>query len=211
MRVWDPQSGVVQHAWTFEGQIVSCLALSPDGGRVAGVLRETTANVTSRTPVTVGLWDTKTGRLLHHLDGAAGFIAAMAFRPDGDQLAAVGYDSGRIYAWSLRSGKLAYVNEKEDTLTDLAYSPDGQRLATTGYDSRVQLWDTESGQAVLTLPRLGPSGTGNYTFTARVCYSPDGRRIAAMDWSGYVTVWDAGPAASATPIFRAKPESRAAK
>ena len=70
-------------------------------------------------------------------------------------------------------------------ISSLAYSPDGKRLATGCADENVKLWDTTTGQEVLTL-------TAHCDRVIGVAFSPDGRRLAACGYNS-VTVWDAAP------------------
>jgi DNA-binding beta-propeller fold protein YncE len=66
----------------------------------------------------------------------------------------------------------------------VAYSPDGMRLATASEDGSVKIWDTATGQELLTL-KAAPDG-----FATDVTFSPDGARLAAAVGDGLVQVWD---------------------
>ena len=69
-----------------------------------------------------------------------------------------------------------------DIILQIAYSPDGKRIATASEDGTTRIWDTASGQEILTLP-----STSEWGFTA-VQYSPDGRQIATRE--ELVIIWD---------------------
>jgi WD40 repeat protein len=64
-------------------------------------------------------------------------------------------------------------------------SPDGRRIATRDGDS-VRLWDTLTGQEVMTL-RASGALKGGLAFLA------DGTQLAAGGADGTVTVWEAPP------------------
>src|SRR5262249_20992953 len=67
---------------------------------------------------------------------------------------------------------------------DVIFSPDGSRVATASMDRTVKLWDTATGQDVLTL-RGHTAGVGCVAFT------PDGMRL--VSGSEEALVWDARP------------------
>jgi WD40 repeat protein len=68
----------------------------------------------------------------------------------------------------------------------LCFSPNGRRLASGNFDAAVTLWDTESGEEVLSLP------THRMIVTA-IDFSPDGRRLAGVVNDGTIMIWDGTP------------------
>ena len=66
----------------------------------------------------------------------------------------------------------------------LAFSPDAKRLASASLDGTVKVWDTATGQELLTLR----SDTGGFH---SVAFTPDGGRIAAAGHDGTIRIWDA--------------------
>jgi WD40 repeat protein len=71
-------------------------------------------------------------------------------------------------------------------VVSVAFSPDGRRLASAGGDRIVRLWDTTTGQEVLSL-------RGHEGSIGRVLFSPDGLRLASASQDGMVQIWDASP------------------
>jgi hypothetical protein len=65
-----------------------------------------------------------------------------------------------------------------------AFSPDGQRVVTVCADKTAQLWDAQTGKALLEQPmELWYCGTS-------AVFSPDGSRVLTASWNS-VRVWDA--------------------
>ncbi len=65
----------------------------------------------------------------------------------------------------------------------LAVSADGIRFGTTGQDGTAIVWDTETGERLLTL--RGHDGAVN-----GIAFSPDGNRLATAGSDGTVRLWD---------------------
>ncbi|MEM7113490.1 MAG: hypothetical protein AAF614_13720 [Chloroflexota bacterium] len=71
-----------------------------------------------------------------------------------------------------------------DAITAVSFSPDGTRLATASLDQQVKIWDTASGQELLTLEEHGRAVNS-------VAFSPDGRLLASGSDDGTTILWNA--------------------
>ena len=83
-------------ALQMEGS-VGGLAFSPDGKSLACAVDE----------VGITLWDPDTGKELRTFGGPTAFGSALAFRPDGRQLAAGSASGNSVRLWDVSSGMLA--------------------------------------------------------------------------------------------------------
>jgi WD40 repeat protein len=180
-RLWDVRKpgAVTFRAHRTQG---THAAFSPDGRRlVSGCLFDRTARV----------WDVETGKEVAALGHDEGVVAA-AFSADGrrvltksDELSAAGDLAAS--AWDAGSGRLlsrVRVHRGPFDPNCLAFAPDGRRLVTGGTTPAGTIWDTETGQAILTLK-------GHTDKIGAVAFAPDGTRVLTASWDGTAKVWDA--------------------
>jgi WD40 repeat protein len=74
-------------------------------------------------------------------------VTAVAFSPDGAQVAAGSVAEVRVY--NTKDGKrLLTLSGNQGSIHAIAYSPDGTRIATGGFDGKVRLFDAKSGALV---------------------------------------------------------------
>jgi WD40 repeat protein/serine/threonine protein kinase len=185
VKVWDVETG--QEVFTLRGSTgpVFSVFFSPDGRRLASLAFSNSA---------IAVWDLPAGgrgeltprfSLGRHSNAAW----SAAFSPDGQLLAVgAGVADGIVRVYDLTNGQLLHRLEGHvDRVVSVAFSPDGHRLASTSLDRTVKLWETATGQEVLTL-------RGHKDVTSRVLFSPpDGRRLASVSVDGTLTIWDATP------------------
>jgi WD40 repeat protein len=156
----------------------------------------------------VKVWDAATGRKALLLTGHTGGVSSVVWSPDGQRLAAAGWDgkvgeNGTVRVWDAVTGQEALTLKGHTTrVWSVAFSPDGKRLASASWGvlhegralpGEVKVWDAVTGQEVLTLQEH----TG---WVSSVAWNPDGSRLASAvsrrdnqqgPWHWEVKVWDA--------------------
>ncbi len=137
---------------------------------------------------------------LRTLKGHTHMIYALAFSPDGKQIASASRD-GTVKLWDPATGQeIRTLQEARPpnrqqifAVWALAFSPDGKRLATGHEFGDVRLWDLADGQEILCIK-------GDKVCRS-LAFSPDGRRLAGHA-TFTVQVWDT---ANGNPIRTLRP------
>jgi WD40 repeat protein len=174
VRIWDPASGA--HLRTFVAPVdLHAVAYSPDGTRIASAGTDGIARI----------WDTDTGREVLTLAGHTSAVNDVAYTPDGNHLLTIGQDGTRLWDVSVGGGRdWLRVPSAELILVGVAFSPDGATFAAPAEPSGVTVWDTRTGEEIITL-------TGHEPKLTTVAFSPDGRMIAAgSDLTSTPPVWN---------------------
>jgi WD40 repeat protein len=192
LRLWDVASGQLKAILDGRKEVVSGVALSPDGRTLA-----------AEDGVGVRLWNVTNGQLKATLPypfaSEPNARALLVFSPDSQKLATVCFNAsseltdGTARLWDVASGQLkatvltGYGFVSYGLPPQVAFSPDSTTLATWGEltwaEDTVRLWDAASGQLRATL-------TGA---ELPLAYSPDGQTLAtakAYEGEG-VELWDA--------------------
>lgn len=164
--------------YTEHLRAVRCLALSPDGSRLASGGDE---NV-------VYVWDIKSARVVRRLRGHNQPVRTIAFSGDGGQLLSASLD-GTVRLWDVQTEaelKTFQQHGSRESATALAWSPDGEGFLL-GTDVKTEgslvLEDIHTGDALTYFPR---DERGATLFAA---FTPDAREIVSL-WSGQLAVWD---------------------
>ena len=175
-----------QDVRTFDAaRPLEAVAIAPDGNRL----------VTGGWGGEAEVWDTQSGKKLVTIPTGADYVFALAFSPDGKQIAAGTNDRPNyLKIWDARTG--APVRElpgHEDAVLSVVYSRDGKRLLTSSYDNTARLWNLESGQSKIF--------RGHEWWVWSAAFSPDEKRIVTASQDGSAMVWTVETAESGTPFL----------
>ncbi|MHC5540297.1 hypothetical protein ACYOEI_18915, partial [Singulisphaera rosea] len=172
IRLWSVAEKRCLRQMEGHGSSVRSVAFSPNGLTLASAGNEGM----------VRLWETKTGRTLkieHNLDPAV----ALAFAPDGATLAVANQRGILTIRDSATLSVLKTIrHESSEALLDLAFTPDGRSLATCGRSDSIWLWDTLTGEALLSLK-------GHKGYVSSLAFAPDGSSLASCSHDGEVKLW----------------------
>lgn len=169
--------------------LVQSLAFSVDGSKLAAA--EQTLNGVRLEPGSrVTVWDLAHRRRIATFDGGRLDYSSVAFRPDGNTLAASG--SG-LTLWDVKRGSrsadlISTPFTASPVRIRVAFSPDGKLLAASA-GSEVTLWDLADLKPFATITSGEP--------VADPVFSPGGGLLAAGSQQGSVMLWDVAAAQSA--------------
>jgi RNA polymerase sigma factor (sigma-70 family) len=196
VRLWTAEGKEVplaqQDAPAHPGRLGNGLTFSADGKFLAAWQRGA-----------VRLWDTASGREMHHWEGSPGEVTALAFSPDGAALAAAG-EGDAVRLWDVATGnerlKLSapplalpdrldpegsrLPDRRAGDFTALGFSRDGKTLfGGRQEEGALIVWDLAGGGPA----RAVPGHRENVSFLA---VSRDGKSLASASADGTVLVWD---------------------
>ncbi|KAK6503773.1 hypothetical protein TWF481_008779 [Arthrobotrys musiformis] len=137
---------------------------------------------------TVRLWDPTTGKQTQLFEWRTGVVKAVAFSPDGKQIASVAsVGGGEVWVWAVATGQRVQALSREDWSgrpKALAFSPDGGALVLALDDGTIELYNAKTWQEIKVL------GKHSWAVNA-VAFSPDGKLIASASDDYTIGLWDA--------------------
>jgi WD40 repeat protein len=166
------------------------------GGNIFNLLRQLEIDLTGWNFSELAVWQADLSCInLHQVNFAGadlsksvftqtcGGIVAIAFHPDGTQLATADTE-GQIHLWQVSDGRLLQRWKAHLAWASaIAFSPNGEFLASGGLGDAVKLWQVSTRQCFRTLP-------GHTDQIWSICFSPDGQQLAIADFSPIVRVWN---------------------
>lgn len=179
VKLWDIQTGQCLRELSGHQNVVMALAWSLDGRVLISV-----------DWCTVKLWEVATGQCLEELEtGAQAMNTHIAYHPTQD-IFALCLD-GQIQLWTLDVHEVSLKENRRCIRTLVghtglafyaAWHPDGRWLATASHDQTVKVWDTQTGECLVTLQGNDPMWT--------VLWMPDQRTLASTSSQGLLQLWD---------------------
>jgi WD40 repeat protein len=206
------------------GAWVMGLAFSPDDQYLASACVERGGAEQTSTVV----YNVKTGAAILHVPLTEP-SDAVAFTPDGKSLATASRDTW-VRVWQPAGGTLSQLLAERSELMEsgnteashgpvdirwserilaghgervrnIAVSPDGSRIASASGDQTSKIWDTETGENLLTL-------TGHEGYVEAVKFSPDGHHVATASRDRTVKFWNIEGHTSAVTSIAFSPDGK---
>jgi DNA-binding beta-propeller fold protein YncE len=177
--VWDPATGILAARVGNIPQRTFGVAFSPDSSWLA--IAGGASGVSGEVRLIPWSNGTPGGDAPKVLATGEDVFFDVAFRPDGQQLAAGGYDgSVRVFETATGVERLKISNHA-DWVTDVCYSPDGTLLATASRDKSAKVFEAETGRLVASYSELAGPVRG-------VAFAPDGKAVVSAGGNG-ARVW----------------------
>ncbi|EHK42137.1 hypothetical protein TRIATDRAFT_322236 [Trichoderma atroviride IMI 206040] len=178
VRVWDAETGAIQHIMMNNQNYVRSVAISNAGVIASGSEDGTTT-----------LWDSSTGKPFCTLKDFNGYVRGLHFSPDGTKLAVA--TSKALEIVCLSTNARAQTTGYDSAIYCSSFSPDGRMIATGFLDGIVKIWD-----ATMDIASSGPTTLGviniltGYKGHPRIVkFSPDSK-ILAICSNNFTSFWD---------------------
>ncbi len=188
VKLWDTASAKPGPKLEGPADWVHCLAFSPDGTRLAAGGYDGKLFV----------WEVATGKKLIEVpagpppapntEATRNVLHALAFSPDGKEIAAGGSDA-RVHVFGTADGKLLRsIQGHASSVCALAYHPGGAVLVSGSKDRTVRLWNPANGQALKSLE-------GHTAWVQGVVLLEKGTRLASVGADQTGRLWNLAPPA----------------
>jgi WD40 repeat protein len=174
MRVWDLLKPNAAPVAIEHPAIVSAVAFSPDGLRLASACDDGSVRVWNPADLKAR------PALLRGHDDRVWSIALSRGK------LATASDDMSVRVYELEPSRVAptVLRADQGKVQAVAFGPDGQILASGGDDNIVRVWKVDQGDALPALLR------GHQQAVISVAIGADGRTLASADYDGVVRIWD---------------------
>ncbi|MFB9658606.1 AAA family ATPase [Glycomyces mayteni] len=177
VQLWEADTGARLPAPDGHGKLFEQIALSPDGARLAAVVRIDDTSVIQTDELWI--WDRSSGEAILSAAKSSEDISALAFSPDGTAVVTA-EASGEVKFRSSTDGRtIDTLASGDSSLYNLTFSANGRYLAANG-NAGPRLWDLETGES---------RSAEAVPATAGIAFSPDGKFLVLSDDLG-LSVWD---------------------
>jgi WD40 repeat protein/tRNA A-37 threonylcarbamoyl transferase component Bud32 len=157
---------------------IRCISFSADGRFLAAGGGQTGRDRFGE----VQIWDPAAGKLLKVLTGHGDTVNAIAFGPQGAQVASASGD-GTVRVYDRQTGRQLALLSHRAAVYAVAMSPNTRTLASAGLDDRIYLWDPATGRSLGML-------RGHANDVVALAFSGDGKRLVSAGFDKTVRVWD---------------------
>lgn len=160
---------VISKILTGNSESINCLAYSPDGKYLASGSAANRALLDSG-KYEILIWNISSGNIISHLAGHQHSIQSLSFDGIGKQLVSCD-NEGIVRIWSIDLLKENKLIDGGEWISTVCFTPDGKFIVGEySYDKKVNIWETETGELIGTLPVNIQIGSMDM--------SPDGSKIA---------------------------------
>ncbi|MEU0068290.1 protein kinase [Streptomyces sp. NPDC006332] len=133
------------------------------------------------------IWDVRTGRRLHTLDGHIRTVNAFAFSPDSRR-AVTASDDRTVRVWDTATGACLHtLTGHRHEVQAVEVSPDGRIAVSGSGDRELRVWDLLEGRC---LHRLGPRTWQRPQRLRPVTLRTNGRIAVSGGADNHIRVWD---------------------
>lgn len=180
---WNPYTGKVTSASNGKWGYPNCIAVSPNGKRIAF----------SSWGGTIRVWDRERDVLVCG-PFKSGYVNSLTFSLDGKHIASGGSD---IRVWNAETGeltgKLLFGPFDSRTFSrSIAYRPRGRHVASGYTDNTVRIRNLETGRYEVF--------EGHTGIVESVAYSPDGSLLVSSSDNGEIRIWNASTSETLVPM-----------